>query len=334
MFKQGCMQKLNQFFFMLRCITVMLTAIFAFNLSSCHDAAHHRYQGYIEGRNTYLASPYSGKLIKAWVVRGERVKKGQLLFQLDPEPQMMEIKQANAALAQSRQMLDDLKKPRRPAEIAAIEAQVGQADAQLHLAKLRVKRHEILYAKHVLDKDTLDASVERVRETEYLKSQFEANLALSKLGSRENLIKAQVAQIILLTSKRNQSKWELSQKKLFAPTEGVIFDTYFKIGEFVDSQRAVASVLSPENIQIIFFIPEKELHLLQVGQSITFDCDGCSKANPAKIEYISPEAEYVPPLVYSRDNSDHLVFRIRASISKAANFKPGQPVMVDVATHD
>ncbi len=52
------------------------------------------------------------------------------------------------------------------------------------------------------------------------------------------------------------------------------------------------------------------------------------KKNQATIRYISPKAEYIPPLVYSRENNDKLVFRVKASIEHPSQFKPGQPVCV------
>ena len=308
----------------------ILTLITA--LSAC-DSSDHTYQGYVEGENIYLATPYSGVLVKALVQRGEPVKKGALLFKLDPNPQILEVHQAEAALVQAKQVYNDLIKPRRQPEIDAIAAQVGQADAQMKLAALRVKRNQTLYLKHVMDKDSLDASLERYQELTYLKAQYEANLALAKLGSRSNRLKAQKAQILFFYAKKNEAKWQVAQKSIYAPADGIIFDTYYKLGEFVDKQRPVAALLTPENIRIEFFVPASTLPQLNLGQNISFDCDGCSQHNVAKIQYISPEAEYLPPLVYSRQNMDKLVFRIKATMPHPEQFKPGQPVVVTVPVH-
>ena len=299
-------------------------------LSGCGGPGKQSYQGYVEGENIYLASPYSGDLVELLVERGQQVKKNQLLFKLDPFPQSLVIKEAAASLQQAIQVYDDLKKPKRPPEIAAIEAQIGQATSQVALALLRVKRNQTLYDKHVMDKDTLDAALERYHELTYLKAQYEANLDLAKLGAREDQLKAQKSQILFFTSKMHQSQWELDQKTIYAPASGVIFDTYYKQGEFVESQHPVASLLSPENMRIEFFVPDVGLAALHLNKKITFDCEGCSKHNEATIRYISPEAEYVPPLVYSRENRDKLVFRVKATITNALAFKPGQPVVVTV----
>lgn len=298
-------------------------------LSSCSGSDHKQFQGYIEGENIYLASPFYGILKDLNVHRGEQVNKGQILFILDPNPQRINIDQVESELDQAESTLVDLEKPRRLPEITAIEAQIEQANAQIQLATIRVDRFQKLFNKQASDKDSLDAAIANLQQQQQLKQQYEANLALAKLGGRDDLIKAQKAQINALQAKLNEAKWELEQKTIAAPAAGTIFDTYYRQGEYVASQQPVVSLLIPQNIRVEFFVPIDYLDRVKVGQEITFDCDGCAGTNKAVISYISPEVEYIPPVVYVRENYSKLVFRIKASIqNKPADFKPGQPVMV------
>jgi HlyD family secretion protein len=305
-------------------ILIVLIAL----VSSCHRNQHLTVQGYVEGENIYLSSPYSGILKNIKVQRGQHVERNQELFQLDPNPQAYTIAQTQSELAQAKSTLADLIKPRRNPEIAAIEAQIEQAKSQIALAKVRVDRFDKLYKRQATDKDTLDAAIANLQQQQDLKAQYEANLALAKLGSRDDQIKAQQAIVDSLTAKLAQAKWELAQKTLAAPASGVIFDTYYRQGEFVPNQQAVLSLLTPENTRIEFFIPLNALAKIHLGQEVVFNCEGCNKDNIAVINYISPDAEYIPPLVYSRENAAKLVFRIKAHIKNSNLFKPGQPVMV------
>ena len=309
---------------------ILFILVFSAVLCGCSGSAHKNYQGYVEGENIYLASPYSGHLVELLVESGQSIKKNQLLFKLDPEPQKFVIAEASAALEQAKQVYDDLKKPKREPEIQAAEAKIEEVAAQISLAQLRVKRYQTLFDKHVTDKDTLDAALERLHELNAVKVQYEANLSFAKLGSRKDQIKAQLSQVAQHTYKVNQAKWELDQKTVYAPADGIIFDTYYKKGEFVEAQRPVAALLAPDNIRIEFFVPSDGLATLHLDKKITFNCEGCAKNNDAVVNFISPEAEYVPPLVYSRENRDKLVFRIKAIIRNASAFKPGQPVVVTV----
>lgn len=299
-------------------------------ISSCNNNDHQQFAGYVEGENIFLASPFYGVLQKLSVRRGQHVNKGDLLFNLDTNPQILNIAQVQAELEQARSTLADLKKPRRLPEIKAIEAQIEQTNAQIKLADIRVSRYQKLYSKQAIDRDSLDAALATLQQQQDLKLQYESNLALAQLGSRDDQIIAQQKQIDALIARLNEAKWELAQKTLYAPSSGVIFDTYYREGEFVAAQQSVVSLLTPENIHIEFFVPLDYLAKIKVGQKISFDCDGCAKNNSAVISYVSPDAEYLPPLVYSRDNASKLVFRIKAYINNPLLFKPGQPVMVNL----
>ena len=286
------------------------------------------FQGYIEGENLYVVSSNAGNLIHLMVHRGQFVKKGDLIFQLAPEPQKMAVLESQDNYFQAQRILQDLILPKRNAEITAIKAQIAQAQAQIKLADLRVTRNKTLYAKHVMDKDTLDASIEHQAEVVQLKAQYLANLDLAQQGARSEQIRAQSFMVQAQQEKLRQARWELAQKTQRAPDDGLIFDTYFKEGEYVPAQKPVASLLSPKQVRIDFFVSTVELSLLKIGQKIGYTLDGSDQMRYANINYISSEAEYVPPLIYSRENQDNVVFRVKASLRDAFDVKPGQPAVV------
>lgn len=307
---------------------LVLVLIAIISISGCGRNDHYEFQGYVEGENIYLASPFYGVLNELNVVRGQHVNKGQLLFKLDSNPQDINVSLVRGELEQAQNTLIDLQKPKRLPEISAIEAQIDQTNAQIQLATVRVDRFQKLFIKHATDKDSLDAAMANLEQQKQLKQQYESNLALAKLGAREDQINAQKNQIASLEAKLREAKWELAQKSIFSPANGVIFDTYYQIGEFVANQQPVVSLLTPANIRIEFFVPLEVISKLYVGQKINFNCEGCRQNNQAQISYISPDAEFVPPLIYSRENYSKLVFRIKANISNPILFKPGQPVTV------
>ncbi|MDP3704832.1 MAG: HlyD family efflux transporter periplasmic adaptor subunit [Legionellaceae bacterium] len=298
-------------------------------LTGCGKPSH-QYQGYVEGENIYLSTPFSGVLMKMLVHRGEQVKKGQLLFALDPKPQSFSTTEVDNQLVQAVQLFVDLKKPKRPPEIDAIMAKIAQANAQLSLATIRVRRNRILSSKHYLDNDSLDASIERLHESKALLDEYTANLTLAKMGARPNQILAQGALARSLREKLKLAKWQAEQKQIIAPDDGVIFDTYFTQGEWVTDGRPIASLLTHNNTRIEFFVPLNQLADLSIGKDILFYYDGTSNKKKAKISYISPEAEYMPPLIYSRDNNDKLVFRIKAQVECSERLIPGEPVVIVV----
>ena len=310
-----------------------LLAIVVLILSACHPAKQ-RYQGYIQGELLYLSLPYAGAMQDLHVRRGEHVQSGDLLFVLDPKPQIFESDQALALLKQGQETLEDLKKPKRIPEVDAIKAQLQQVAAQIELAKIRVKRNQILVEKNAGDKDSLDAAVEHLRETESLEAQYTANLALALLGARTNQIQAQAATNLGLNASSAQAQWSLSQKKMFAPSQGLIFDTYYKKGEYVQAAQPVLSLLTRDHTWVEFFVPLEKLMVLHIGKPIHFVYGEGGKIMNATIAYIASKAEYIPPLVYSRDNADKIVFRVKASIEGASELISGVPVTVLVDPSD
>ncbi|MCR9192956.1 MAG: HlyD family efflux transporter periplasmic adaptor subunit [Gammaproteobacteria bacterium] len=300
---------------------------FSLALVACHPNKKH-YQGYVEAGTIYLAEPFSGTLKKKHIDRGQQVKKGQLLFELDPNPQAFNLSHADAEMDEATQVLMDLNKSRRAPEIDAIQAQIAQVDAQIKLAKLRLSRNKTLFKKRVVAEDALDNAKEHLIERQGVKAQYEANLALAKLGGRLNMIAAQRAKAKASKIDTLQAKWSLEQKKIYAPVDGVIFDTYYREGEFVAAAKPVASMLARVDTFIEFFVPLRRLHEVEMGQNITYVSASSSQSFPAKIAYISPKAEYVPPLIYSRDNTDKLVFRIKASVPGNNPLIFGEPVIV------
>jgi len=58
--------------------------------------------------------------------------------------------------------------------------------------------------------------------------------------------------------------------------------------------------------------------------------DGVAKPFIGKVSFISPQAEYTPPVIFSRESRSKLVFMVEAVFDNetAANLHPGQPVDV------
>jgi len=316
--------------FSLACLVLLFLAI----LTACKPEHDSTYQGYVESNNVLLASPFSGNLIKLSVVRGEFVNKEDILFQLDPNPQNIMVKQDEFLLMAERFNLKDSEAPRRKPEIEAAKAKILQVDARLRLAELRKKRYQELYKRQAGDLDRSDEAREHVIEVEALKKQREAELALTQLGARENQIEKNRSNVNARLESVNLSRWELAQKTGYAPDNGIVFDTYYNEGEWVPAGSPVLSLLVPKRLNVEFFVPASVLSKLRTTQTIYFTCEGCAAKNKAVVNYISPEAEYLPPLVYSRSNYDKLVFRIKASPEKPGLFKPGQPVTITGFAYD
>ena len=128
----------------------------------------------------------------------------------------------------------------------------------------------------------------------------------------------------------SQAQWRLGQKTQPAPRSGLVHDTFFVPGEWVPAGKPVVSLLPPENIKLRFFVPESLVGRLQLGQKVGVSCDGCGASIQASVSYVSPSAEFTPPVIYSKESRAKLVFMVEAqpAPADAVRLKPGQPVDV------
>ena len=129
-----------------------------------------------------------------------------------------------------------------------------------------------------------------------------------------------------------QAQWRLAQKSVQAPVTGLVADTLYVRGDWVAAGAPVVSLLPPVNLKIRFFVPEERLGRLALGQKAHVRCDGCSAAIVATVSYVAPQAEFTPPVIYSRDSRHKLVYLVEARPdAPPASLHPGQPVDVELA---
>jgi HlyD family secretion protein len=108
-------------------------------------------------------------------------------------------------------------------------------------------------------------------------------------------------------------------------------DVFFRAGEVVNAGQPVLSLLPPQNLRLRFYVPEPLLATLSLGQAIFVTCDSCPAGPEAKISFISREAEYTPPVIFSEQERAKLVFRVEARPTAPLNLPLGLPLSVSAA---
>jgi HlyD family secretion protein len=312
--------------------SVILAAFAALLLAGCAKNSPDSFQGYIEGEYVYVASPLGGALTNLAVTRGDSVKAGQLLFELERQSEAATLAQAEKNLAQAQAQLDDLKKGQRPTEIASLAAQIERAKADLKLAGDELARREKLDVTDVVSKEELDQARAQ-RDADHAQvDQLTADLETAKLGGREDAIRAAQAAVESQHAALDKAKWSFDQKQQFAPTNAAVHDTLYRQGEFVAAGNPVVVLLPPENLKVRFFVPQEKLPQIKTGGTVSVQADGVARAVSATVNYISTQAEYTPPVIFSRETRANLVFMIEAKFSAtdAAELRPGQPVDVEL----
>ncbi len=286
------------------------------------------YSGYVEADYVFVASSVGGTLEKLDVARGDRVAKGAPLFALDATAETAARDQAVAQLRQAESQLADLQTGKRPAEIAAIEAQQRQAEAALRQSEEDYQRQIKLHRTGNAAEATLQAARALRDQNRGHVAELAENIRVAHMPARPDAIRAAEAAVTAARAQLAQEEWRLGQMAGAAPDAATVVDTLYRPGEMVPAGMPVVQLLPPANLKIRFFVPETALGRLTVGEQVSVRCDGCAAPVMATIRYIAPQAEYTPPVIYSRDERARLVFMVEARPAAPGPLKVGQPVDV------
>ena len=299
-------------------------------LGACGSQTDGTFQGYAEGEFVRVAAPFAGTLQQLQARRGTQVNAGDPLFTLEQENEAAARREAAERLHNAEAQLANLKKSKRPAEIDAVRAQLDQARASLKLSAVNLRRQEQLVAANFVSKERVDEARAGFERDQARVAELEAQLATSRLAARADEIRAAEFSAEAARAALAQAEWKLAQKSVRSPLAGLINDTNYVPGEWVPAGAPVVSLLPPQNIKARFFVPETVLGAVRIGQQVEMRCDGCAAPVAAQITFISPQAEFTPPVIYSRDARAKLVFLIeaRAAPADAVKLHPGQPLEV------
>ena len=288
------------------------------------------YQGYVEGEFVYMASSQAGQLVDLAVQRGQTVAADAVLFTLEAQNEIDAVSQAMHQLEAAQSQYADLLTGKRPQEVHVTEAQLAQARADAERTSRQRERDEGQYGAGGISKGQLDDSRSAAASAEAHVHELEAQMEVARLPSRDKQIRSQEAQVEAARAALAQAQWKLDQKRVVAARGGLVFDTMYRSGEWVPAGGAVVRMLPPENVKVRFFAPEAIVGSLTPGRGVTIRCDGCDAEVPATIRFVSNEAEYTPPNIFSNDTRAKLVFLVEArpEPADAVKLHPGQPAQV------
>jgi HlyD family secretion protein len=289
------------------------------------------WQGYAEADFVLVGPTQQGLLTAVLVARGDEVAAGASLFAQDDADDRAARNQAAQLLAQAARQLVNLEEGGKPTEIEQATANLADAHATLLRTVADLGRGEALLPKGDATKQSVDQlRADRLSAQAKVES-LQAALAQSRAPmGREGEIQAQHAAVAASRAALAMAEWRLAQRRVGAPTTGRVADVLARPGETMAAGAPVVSLLPSTNIFVRFFVPEAAVSTVHRGDPVTLACDGCPADLSATISFVSPQAEYTPPLIYSESSKAKLVFLVEARPrpDQAASFNPGAPMEV------
>jgi len=252
-------------------------------------------QGYGEADYIYISSQEPGVIGDVLVREGDRVEAGAPIFRLDAERLSYSAEGAEA---------------RRAAAAAAVRT----AQAEAILTQRNYTRGLELAERGFYPRARLDAdrAARDAASARLAQARREANAAGAETGLAEE---------------------RLADLSGASPAAGTIERIFHRRGEVIAAGEPIAALLAPENMKVRFFAPQALLARLPIGARVTVSCDGpgCETPFPAIVSFVAQEPQFTPPVIYSLEQREKLVFLVEARFDSPTPIRPGMPVDVRLA---
>ena len=303
-------------------------ALIGLLLAACEAKPPSALPGYVEAEVTRLAAPVGGRLIALPASKGMEVAINAPLFVLDHDAERAGVDEASARVARQQFAAADLDKGKRQEEIAVLEAQSRQIQAQLALTEADLKRQRSLASQGFISNAALDSLLARLGAESAKLAEVLASIQVAQLAGRTDTRAAAQADVTAARAVLAQSEWKRDQKTVNAPVAGRVDDTLYRLGEWVPAGSPVVNILPPEGVKLRFYVAQSELANYPVGARVEVHADGSESWFGARISSVAKSPEYTPPVIYSKENRAKLVFLVEALPDAPEKLSPGQPVDV------
>jgi HlyD family secretion protein len=283
--------------------------------------------GTIETVEVHIASKVAGELLELAVEEGTTVKPGDKLAVVDHEMLDIELRQAEAGvrLAEAQRAL--LVEGARSEDIRQAEEAHRQAEAAFNVAEDDARRmRELARTGSVTPKQREDAEARLTIATAQRSAGAEALKKVRALARPEE-IRAAEARLAQAQASADLLRKTISDCTILAPAGGIVTHKAVEPGELVSPGATLVTLAELDSVYVMIFVTENELGRIRLGGPAEIKIDSFpDKIFEGKITYISPEAEFTPKNVQTKQDRVKLVFGVKVEIANREGLlKPGLP---------
>ncbi|QQS35258.1 MAG: efflux RND transporter periplasmic adaptor subunit [Ignavibacteriales bacterium] len=283
--------------------------------------------GNIETTTIVVSSQVSGKVLQLLKDEGEKVKAGDTIIVIDPITYQLKLEEAAAALTAAEAQYQLLKNGARREDIQQTQEMLNQAELNFNSAEKDKERFENLYKSKAITKKQYDDAI-----TRYDVSLAQFNSAkqnykkITNLARPEELKQAE-ANVSRLKAALEMVKKSLADCYVNSPTDGIIVKQFIEAGETAGMLSSLFKVSDLSTVDLILYISETELGKVKLEQKVDVNVDSYpEKIFEGKIVFISPEAEFTPKNIQTKEERTKLVFAVKVKIdNKNYELKTGMP---------
>lgn len=292
--------------------------------------------GTIETTNAVVSSQVVGQVEKIIYGEGSFVNAGDTVLIINHESYLLQLRQAEAARDLAKAQLDLLTNGARKEDIKLVEEQFNQAKSNFDLSQKDKERFQSLYDSQSITKKQFDDIAAR-----FDIAQSQLNSAKENLTKIKNIARPEEIRQAKSNYEKAEANAALIQKSIndcfvTAPFNGTIVKTFAEKGEMLSMLSNLFKISDLSKVELVIYVSEEDLGKVKLGQKAEVSTDTYKdKSYEGKVIYISPEAEFTPKNIQTKDERTKLVFAVKIEIPNP-NFelKAGMPADAIVKLQD
>ena len=306
--------------------------------------------GVIEGLDVDVSARMPGWLTAVKVRQGDRVKRGQVLAELDCREPRAALAAAGAQLSMARINVEASRSQVQAALGAAraANAAVSASGAQSRALRANMNatsRHEKRVRQLKKVGGATEVEMDRVAtQVQGLNQQIaalnartraargQASAARAQAQAVRKKAEAAVAGVKAAQAAVSRARVAVEECSLRAPISGIVLTRAKEPGEVVLPGSRVLTVIKLDEVKTSFYLPNRELAAAAVGKRVSVVADTYpGQKFPGTIRWVSAEAEFTPRNVQTRQDRDRLVYRVKVVLQNPEQkLRPGMPVQVSI----
>jgi len=314
----------------MNCIKFLIVIFFFVLFIGCGDGDDENRieaSGNIEATNITVSSQVTGEVLSLLKDEGDKVKSGDTVLIIDHESLGYQLQQAAAAADAAQAQLNLLKNGAREEDIRQGEETFNQAQINFDMAKRDKERMETLWESKSITKKQYEDAVSKFNLAAAQLSSAEENLKKINDFARPEDIKQAEANLKRQLAAVDLLKKQVRDSYVQSPIDGIIVKKFFEPGETVTMLSSLFRVSDLNTVDLVIYVSEEELGKVKLGQRADVSSDTYpDKKYEGKVIYISPEAEFTPKNIQTKDERTKLVFAVKIKINNPDfGLKPGMP---------
>jgi len=284
--------------------------------------------GNIDIRQVDLAINATERIARMLFWEGDKVRKGQLLAELELERFEAQVERFGAEVAAQQALLRKLESGSRPQEIRRARDLLEEARARETIARLTYKRLKNLLPRKLISREEVDNARTALQAATARRKAAEQALSLAIEGPRKEDIAAARARLASLRAQLILARHELEDARLYAPADGIIRDRILEPGDIATPLRPVYTLALVDPLWARVYVSEPNLGKIRPGMAAEITTDSFpGKRYRGWVGYISPTAEFTPKTVQTEALRTHLVYEVRVfACNPEGELRLGMPV--------